>query len=110
MIRSFQERFGERLALYHSGLTSKQRRSEWLRIKTGEADIVLGVRSAIFAPVEELGVVVIDESHETTYAQQEKFKYSALQAAFIRGKIQKSVVIMGSATPSVETYYHAQKG
>ena len=109
MISSFKERFGERLALYHSGLTIKQRRSEWLRIKTGEADIVLGVRSAIFAPVENLGVIVIDESHETTYTQQEKFKYSAIQAAFIRGKLQKAVVIMGSATPSIETYYHAKK-
>ncbi|MFH1548701.1 MAG: primosomal protein N' [Candidatus Omnitrophota bacterium] len=110
MIKGFQERFGQRLALYHSGLTIKQRREEWIRVKTGQADIVLGVRSAIFAPVEKLGVIVIDESHETTYTQQEKFKYSALQAAFIRGKIQKSVVIMGSATPSIETYYHAKKG
>ena len=109
MIKSFKDRFGERLALYHSGLTSSQRRNEWLRIKTGKADIVLGVRSAIFAPLENLGVIVIDESHETTYSQQEKFKFSALQAAFIRGKLQKSVVIMGSATPSIETYYHAKK-
>jgi primosomal protein N' (replication factor Y) len=109
MIRSFKERFGERLAIYHSGLTSKQRRKEWVRIKTGEADIVLGVRSAIFAPAEKLGVIVIDESHETTYKQGEKFRYSAIQAAFIRGKLQKSVVIMGSATPTIETFYHAKR-
>ncbi len=109
MIKSFKERFGKRLALYHSGLTIKQRRDEWLRIKTGKADIVLGVRSAIFAPVEKLGIIVIDESHETTYTQQEKFKFSAIQAAFVRGKIQKAVVLMGSATPSIETYYHAKK-
>ncbi|MDD5455106.1 MAG: primosomal protein N' [Candidatus Ratteibacteria bacterium] len=109
MIKSFKERFGKRLALYHSGLTPKQRQNEWLRIKTGRADIVLGVRSAIFAPVEKPGVIVIDESHETTYTQQEKFKYSAIQAAFIRAKIQKCVVLMGSATPSIETYYHAKK-
>jgi len=109
MIKSFKERFGERLALYHSGLTIKQRRDEWLKIKTGQANIVLGVRSAIFAPVENLGVIVIDESHETTYTQQENLKFSAIQAAFIRGKIQNSVVLMGSATPSIETYYHANK-
>lgn len=109
MIKSFKERFGQRLAIYHSGLTVKQRRDQWLRIKTGQADIVLGVRSAIFAPVEKLGVIVIDESHETTYTQQEKFKYSAIQAAFIRGKVQKAVVIMGTATPSIESYYHAKK-
>lgn len=110
MIRNFQDRFGERLALYHSGLTTKQRRDEWMRIKTGAADIVLGVRSAIFAPLEKLGVIVIDESHETTYKQQENLRYSAIQAAFMRGKLQKSVVIMGSATPSIETYYHAKRG
>lgn len=110
MIRSFKERFGERLALYHSGLTSRQRREEWLKIKRGEADIVLGVRSAIFAPVENLGVIVVDESHETTYKQEENLRYSAIQAAFIRGKLQKCPVILGSATPTIETYYQAEKG
>ena len=109
MIRNFRQRFGQRLALYHSGLTAKQRRDEWLKIKTGEADIVLGVRSAIFAPVKNLGVIVIDESHESTYKQEENLRYSAIQAAFIRGKLQKSVVLMGSATPSIETYYRAKK-
>jgi primosomal protein N' (replication factor Y) len=110
MIKNFKERFGERLALYHSGLTDKQRRGEWLRIKTGQADIVLGVRSAIFAPVKNLGVIVIDESHESTYIQQENLKFSALRAAFIRSKILNAVVLMGSATPSIEMYYLAKKG
>ena len=110
MVKTFRERFGNRIALYHSGLKEKERLREWMRIKTGEADIVLGARSAIFAPMEKVGVIVVDESHGATYKQIEKFKYSAPQAAIFRGKLQKAAVIMGSATPSVESYYNAKKG
>jgi len=110
MIRNFQERFGERIAVLHSQLTPSRRFKEWMRIKNGEADIVLGARSAIFAPLDNLGIIVIDESHEATYKQNEKFRYDARQAALLRGQIQKCVVILGSATPRVEDYHQATKG
>ena len=110
VIKTLKERFGDRIALYHSSLTEKQRFNEWMRIKNGEADIVLGARSAIFAPLERVGVIVVDESHETTYKQKERLRYSAIQAAILRGRLQKSVVIRGSATPTVEAYYKGKKG
>jgi primosomal protein N' (replication factor Y) len=88
----------------------KQRNIEWERILSGEAKIVLGTRSALFAPLKNLGLIVIDEEYETTYKQEKNPRYHAREVAFKLAEMSRAVVIMGTATPSIETYYHAEKG
>ncbi|MFW5976304.1 MAG: replication restart helicase PriA, partial [Bacillota bacterium] len=110
IIKRFYNRFGEKIAVFHSKLSRGERYDEWRRLKNGEAQIVIGARSAIFAPVQNLGLIIIDEEHENSYKQTEYPHYHARRVAYIRGKIDKSVVVLGSATPSLETYYYAQKG
>ncbi|MFW5998919.1 MAG: replication restart helicase PriA, partial [Halanaerobiaceae bacterium] len=109
MVKKFYSRFGENIAVFHSKLSRGERYDEWRRLKNGEAKIVVGARSAIFAPVKDLGLIIIDEEHENSYKQSEYPHYHARRVAYIRAKINKSVVLLGSATPSVETYYFAQK-
>ncbi|MBU0672475.1 MAG: primosomal protein N' [Candidatus Margulisbacteria bacterium] len=110
LVERFQARFGDHIAVLHSHLTQKQRRDEWQRIATGEAKIILGARSAVFAPVKNLGLIVIDEEFETSYKQDKSPRYHAREVAgFLAGQHQ-AVVILGSATPSVETFYKAEQG
>jgi len=110
MIEIFKNRFGDLVAIYHSRLSKGERYDEWHRILKGEAKIIVGARSAIFAPVENLGLIVIDEEHETTYKQDEDPKYLTCEVAEKRADQENALLILGSATPSVETYYKCKKG
>ncbi|MFQ5587575.1 MAG: primosomal protein N' [Nitrospiria bacterium] len=106
----FQERFEEKVALLHSGLSGGERFDEWRRIQAGEAEVVIGARSAIFAPLEDVGVIIIDEEHDSSYRQEEGSRYHGRDAALVRGRDEKSVVILGSATPSFESYFNSEIG
>ena len=106
----FRARFGDDVALLHSGLSGAERHAEWLRLRRGEARICVGVRSAIFAPVLDLGVVVVDEEHEGSFKQEDGPAYHARDLAVVRGKLEDAVVILGSATPSLETLENARRG
>jgi primosomal protein N' (replication factor Y) len=106
LTRRFKDRFKDHIAVLHSDLTIKQRDLEWARLQSGEARIVLGTRSAVFAPVENLGLVVLDEEYEQTYKQEKSPRYHAREVAQQLG----ATVILGSATPSIETFYKAQNG
>ncbi|WP_374592987.1 DEAD/DEAH box helicase, partial [Aquabacterium sp.] len=105
----FAARFGSRrVVALHSGLTPAQRLQHWLRAHLGHADVVLGTRLAVFTPLPRLGLVVVDEEHEPSYKQQEGARYSARDLAVMRGRIEGVPVILGSATPSIETWHNAQ--
>ncbi|MFH1683310.1 MAG: primosomal protein N' [Candidatus Margulisiibacteriota bacterium] len=110
MVERFSERFGDQIAILHSHLTAKQRADYWQRIASGESRIILGARSAIFAPVKELGLIVIDEEYENSYKQEQNPRYHVREVAFFLAKQHNAVVILGSATPSIETFYHAENG
>ena len=110
MVERFVGRFGDHVALLHSSLTLKQRSIEWQRVAKGSARIVLGTRSAIFAPVKNLGVIVIDEEFENSYKQDRSPRYHAREVAFFLAEQHNAVVVMGTATPSIETYYQAELG
>lgn len=101
----FQARFGDRVAVLHSRLSDGERYDEWLRIKRGDAPIVVGARSAVFAPVPRLGVIIIDEEHEGSYKQDETPRYHAREVAEARMTELGGLVVLGSATPSLETFY-----
>jgi primosomal protein N' (replication factor Y) len=101
--------FGEAVAILHSSLSVGERFDEWRRIKAGEARVVIGTRSAVFAPLENLGVVVVDEEHDGSYRQQESPFYHARDVAVVRANFAKAVVILGSATPALESFYNAER-
>jgi len=98
------------VAVLHSHLSAGERHDEWHKIRQGRARIVIGARSAIFAPVEPLGLVIVDEEHEHTYKQEEAPRYHARDVAIMRGQMEGATVVLGSATPSLESYYNAQRG
>jgi len=98
------------VAVLHSHLSAGERHDEWHKIRQGRARIVIGARSAIFAPVEPLGLVIVDEEHEHTYKQEEAPRYHARDVAIVRGQMEGAVVVLGSATPSLESYYNCTKG
>ena len=104
----FIQRFGSRLAVLHSSLTSKQRINEWLRIYNGVASIVIGTRSALFAPLKNLGLIVVDEEHEGSYKQGELPRYHGRDCAVMRAKMAGVVTVLGSATPSMESFRNAE--
>lgn len=99
-----------RLAVLHSLMPAKERYEAWQQIRQGEIDVVLGTRSAIFAPLKRLGLVILDEEHESTYKQEETPRYHAREVALARARMENAVVILGSATPSLESYHRAVKG
>ena len=110
-IERFQGRFGrERVAVLHSGMLESQRLQEWRRIQSAQARVVVGARSAIFAPVRSLGLIVIDEEHEPSYKQEDSPRYHAREVAIARAKAANAPVLLGSATPSIESYYQAAQG
>ncbi|MHC1746351.1 MAG: primosomal protein N' [Negativicutes bacterium] len=109
IVRRFKNRFGADVVVLHSKLSAGERFDTWQRIRHGEAGIVIGARSAIFAPVLDLGIVVIDEEHEFTYKQEETPRYHAREVAQTRARLSNAAVLLGSATPAIETYYQAQK-
>jgi primosomal protein N' (replication factor Y) len=106
--RRLRSHFGERVAIFHSSLSIGERFDEWSRLKRGAASVVIGTRSAIFAPVKNLGVIIVDEEHETSYRQQEAPYYNARDVAVMRAHKERAVVVLGSATPALETFYNAQ--
>ncbi len=109
-VERFVGRFGKRIAVLHSHLSDGERHDEWHRIHDGKADIVIGARSAVFAPVAELGLIVVDEEHEPSYKQEEAPRYSARDVAVMRGHMQKCAVVLGSATPALESWNNALRG
>ena len=111
MINRFQVRFGNKIAAIHSALSDGEKYDEWRRIYRGEASIVIGARSAIFAPLDNLGVIIIDEEHSDSYKQSDPSpRYSAKEIALIRGETNNAKVVFGSATPSLEAMARARKG
>lgn len=110
MISLVYSRFGDTVAVLHSKLTLRQRYNEWKRIKNGDAKIVIGARSAIFAPLANVGLIVIDEEHETSYKSEMSPRYDAIEIARFISRQHSSVLVLASATPSVESYFKASKG
>ncbi|HET7105134.1 MAG TPA: primosomal protein N' [Terracidiphilus sp.] len=102
--------FGSRIALLHSALTPEERGEQWHRIHRGEAPIVVGTRSAVFAPVPNLGLILVDEEHDQSYKQEETPRYNARDVAVMRGKLAGAVVVLGSATPSLESWQNSVRG
>src|SRR5579885_2875938 len=102
--------FGEQVALLHSALTPQERAEQWHRIRRGEARIVVGTRSAIFAPVQDLGLIIVDEEHDSSYKQEETPRYHARDVAVMRAKLSSATVVLGSATPSLESWYNSERG
>jgi len=103
-------RFGERVAVYHSGLTDAQRHEQWTRARSGEVDVVIGTRSALFAPLPKLGAIVVDEEHSTSYKQDEGFTYNGRDSAIMRAHLEGVVCVLGSATPTLESYAGVRSG
>ena len=102
--------FGQKVALLHSALTPEERSEQWRRIRRGDAPIVVGTRSAIFAPTPNLGLILVDEEHDQSYKQEETPRYNARDVAVMRAKLAGAVVVMGSATPSLESWQNAERG
>ena len=112
-VERFKSRFAElheAVAVLHSHLSQGERHDEWHKIHSGRARIVIGARSAVFAPLKNLGLIIVDEEHETTYKQEEAPRYHARDVAVVRAKIEKCGVVLGSATPSLESYHNATTG
>ncbi len=111
-VERFKGRFGEdrdMVAVLHSHLSQGERHDEWHKIHSGKAQIVIGARSAVFAPLKRLGLIVVDEEHESTYKQEEAPRYHARDVAVMRAKMEQCVIVLGSATPSLESYHNAQR-
>ena len=110
MLSQLRARFGRNAAILHSGLSAGERFDEWWRLRTGEAKIAIGARSAIFAPLENLGVIIIDEEHDASYLSESAPRYNTFDVALLRAKKNACKLVLGSATPAVETYKRASEG
>jgi len=110
MAADLHQVFGDEVAILHSALTDDERAEQWKRIRNSESHIVVGTRSAVFAPVPDLALIVVDEEHDHSYKQDETPRYHARDVAVMRAKMTHAVAVLGSATPSLETYYNAQQG
>ncbi|MBI4495794.1 MAG: primosomal protein N', partial [Deltaproteobacteria bacterium] len=110
LVSYFRSRIDFPLAVLHSALSPGERLDEWRRIRLGLAKLTIGARSAIFAPLPEAGIIIVDEEHDPSYKQEEKVRYHARDLALVRGRMEKAVVVLGSATPSLESFYHARAG
>jgi len=110
VISRLKIRFGKDIAIFHSGLSRGERISEWLRILNDKVKIVVGTRSAVFVPLKNLGLIIVDEEHDFSYKQERFPKYNGVHCALFRGKTEEIPVILGSATPSVESFYNAKTG
>ena len=102
--------FGEQVAILHSSLSDDERAEQWHRIRRGEARIAVGTRSAVFAPVQDLALIIVDEEQDHSYKQEETPRYHARDVAAVRAKALKATVVFGSATPSLESYHNASSG
>jgi primosomal protein N' (replication factor Y) len=110
VVGQFRQRFGDRVAVQHSALSDGERHDQWHRIRRGAIDIVVGTRSAVFAPLGGLGLVIVDEEHDASYKQEESPRYNARDVAIVRAQRCAALVLLGSATPSMESYQHAMSG
>lgn len=110
MERRFRSRFGDQIAILHSGLSPGERYDQWLKLARGEITIAIGARSAIFAPVKNIGLIVVDEEHDASYKQETTFHYNARDIAIVRAKQHNAVALLGSATPSIQSYHNAMTG
>jgi primosomal protein N' (replication factor Y) len=108
--RRLREHFGQNVAIFHSSLQRGERFDEWTRVKNGDARIVIGTRSAVFAPVKNLGLIVVDEEHESSYRQQDSPYYNGRDTAIVRAQKESAVVVLGSATPSLESFHNSRTG
>ena len=109
-VERFRARFqNQQITVLHSNLSAGERHDQWHKIRDGQSHIVIGARSAVFAPVQALGLIVVDEEHETSYKQDEAPRYNARDIAVMRAKIERAAVVLGSATPSLESYYNAKR-
>ena len=106
----FRDAFGDRVAIQHSGLSDGERHDQWQRIRRGEIDVVVGTRSAVFAPLERVGLIIVDEEHDASYKQEESPRYNGRDVAIVRAQRANALVVLGSATPSMETYHNAISG
>jgi primosomal protein N' (replication factor Y) (superfamily II helicase) len=106
----FRARFGDRVAIQHSGLSTGERHDQWHRIRAGDVDLVVGTRSAVFAPLAQPGLIIVDEEHDTSYKQDETPRYHGRDVAVMRGQLAGALVVLGSATPSMESYRNATLG
>jgi primosomal protein N' (replication factor Y) len=106
----FRDAFGARVAVQHSGLSDGERHDQWQRIRCGEVDVVVGTRSAVFAPLDRVGLIVVDEEHDASYKQEESPRYNGRDVAIVRAQRARALVVLGSATPSMETYQNARTG
>ncbi|MDO5146683.1 MAG: primosomal protein N' [Eubacteriales bacterium] len=109
-VRRFYERFGDRIAVLHSRMSQGERSDAWERVEQGEADVVIGARSALFAPMKNLGLIILDEEHDGAYKSDSSPKYHARETAIYRASLSGASVVLGSATPSVESFYLARAG
>ena len=109
-VSRFRGRFGDKVSVLHSGLTDGERYDEWMKVYNGDVRIAVGARSALFAPFRNLGLIIVDEEHENSYKQSEAPRYNARDVAVMRGKLEKALVILGSATPSLESWHNAESG
>src|ERR1700675_3210296 len=100
----------EGVAVLHSALSEVERAREWWRVRNGQARVVVGTRSAVFAPLENLGLIIVDEEQENSYKQEETPRYHGRDVAIVRAKMENAVALLGSATPSLESYHHATTG
>ena len=110
MAAQFRAAFGDRVAIQHSGLSDGERHDQWHRIRDGQVDLVVGTRSAVFSPIADLGLVVVDEEHDTSYKQDESPRYHGRDVAVMRARSAGAVVLLGSATPALESYHNAETG
>ena len=110
LVQRFAARFASELAVLHSGLSGGERFDEWRRLARGDVRIAIGTRSAVFAPAQDLGLIVVDEEHDTSYKQEEAPRYNARDVAIVRARQSQATVVLGSATPAFESYYNAQQG
>ncbi len=110
LLGRFRRRFGMRVAVLHSGLTDRERAGEHERIRSGQVDVAIGARSAVFAPFQKLGLIIVDEEQESSYKQEEGLRYHARDVAVMRAKFGNAVCLLGSATPSLESFHNARSG
>jgi len=107
---AFRRAFGTRVAIQHSGLSDGERHDQWHRIREGQVDVVVGTRSAVFAPLDQVGLIVVDEEHDPSYKQEETPRYNGRDVAIVRARAADALVVLGSATPSMESYRNALEG
>jgi primosomal protein N' (replication factor Y) len=106
----FRSRLGDRMAIFHSGLSLGERYDQWMRMVRGEVDLVIGARSALFAPLPRLGLIIVDEEHDFSYKQDKNLRYQARDAAVVRGRMENTLVILGSGTPSIQSFHNTATG